>query len=683
LNCKAVINFATKTGDLRALSKPDLQILALTYMLEKEENGIAHIPTQPLKTATADGKSVNFGKTKPCLRPGAVTDTPFGTGTVEKYRNQTRTYKIKLSWANEAWMHRDELERWLDEKDRRENPERYAEESEEEEAPEEEQAPVRAPTNPWGKPAAAAADGEKSTGWDKSKVTVEPVKMKGDVKLWPSLADSGYDEEFKPAPLMAAWPKARGGEIQTAEEEEAAYRKAKAEDEAAAANEAAVAVDADGMLRITVKHTIVTSRPGESITTTREETHEVEVEADHTVLQLKELLAPLTKVPAAAQRLKFKGVLEDNVPLRRTAVRSGCKVVMNGQPVLEEPEAPEKAKTGGPVVCGFVADLQEQVHLVSKEIGEERAAAKAARDQKDAVRAEERAAAAALLPQVEDEFEEAWDSGKSRILSKGAQYGVSSEWVEEGEDEEGWINSDNMASYGGTGAWQTVKNEWTEELPSASPGAAAPPPLGPSFFESAPTPEQLAADAAAVAEAEAEADDVAPAAAEVAVAGPPRPEAKGVCCITTDFAMQNVLLQMHLRLLSADGMLIKRLKQWQLKCRACFTVIGDMTRLFCPKCGSDTINRVSVTVDKFGRVKVHAKKQESHNLQGTVFSIPTAGRTDRAGAKSLLKTRFSGGMLLREDQMMMGCMAQQLKKKKELVSHFGESPNPDPRQPLR
>jgi RNA-binding protein NOB1 len=42
-----------------------------------------------------------------------------------------------------------------------------------------------------------------------------------------------------------------------------------------------------------------------------------------------------------------------------------------------------------------------------------------------------------------------------------------------------------------------------------------------------------------------------------------------VGCVTTDFAMQNVLLQMGLNLISIDGMLLKNVKQWVLRCYGC------------------------------------------------------------------------------------------------------------------
>ena len=43
-----------------------------------------------------------------------------------------------------------------------------------------------------------------------------------------------------------------------------------------------------------------------------------------------------------------------------------------------------------------------------------------------------------------------------------------------------------------------------------------------------------------------------------------------VACCTNDFAMQNVLIQMGLPLMSLDGMRIRRVKKWMLKCHGCF-----------------------------------------------------------------------------------------------------------------
>jgi rRNA maturation endonuclease Nob1 len=43
-----VTEFSKKTGDYGVLSQPDLRVLALTYTLEKRENGDANIRKEPL-----------------------------------------------------------------------------------------------------------------------------------------------------------------------------------------------------------------------------------------------------------------------------------------------------------------------------------------------------------------------------------------------------------------------------------------------------------------------------------------------------------------------------------------------------------------------------------------------------------------------------------------------------------
>lgn len=42
--------------------------------------------------------------------------------------------------------------------------------------------------------------------------------------------------------------------------------------------------------------------------------------------------------------------------------------------------------------------------------------------------------------------------------------------------------------------------------------------------------------------------------------------------------MQNVLLQMGLRVLSVEGKRITRVKQWALRCFGCFKITRDMTK---------------------------------------------------------------------------------------------------------
>jgi hypothetical protein len=67
-------------------------------------------------------------------------------------------------------------------------------------------------------------------------------------------------------------------------------------------------------------------------------------------------------------------------------------------------------------------------------------------------------------------------------------------------------------------------------------------------------------------------------------------------CITADFAMQNVMLRMGLKVMSMNGMMVKKTKQFVKKCHACFKVIYTLDSEFCPRCGSDFVVKVSMTV---------------------------------------------------------------------------------------
>ncbi|XP_050376263.1 RNA-binding NOB1-like protein isoform X2 [Argentina anserina] len=101
-----------------------------------------------------------------------------------------------------------------------------------------------------------------------------------------------------------------------------------------------------------------------------------------------------------------------------------------------------------------------------------------------------------------------------------------------------------------------------------------------------------------------------------------------VACITSDYAMQNVILQMGLRLLAPGGMQIRQLHRWILKCHACNTVTAEIGRIFCPKCGNGgTLRKVAVTVGENGIIL--AARKPRITLRGTkgvqqafLFSFP-------------------------------------------------------------
>ena len=135
-------------------------------------------------------------------------------------------------------------------------------------------------------------------------------------------------------------------------------------------------------------------------------------------------------------------------------------------------------------------------------------------------------------------------------------------------------------------------------------------------------------------------------------AGGKPPSTMQVALITTDFAMQNVLLRMNLNLLSPSLQTIRQLKTWVLRCHACFSITKDMSKQFCARCGQPSLIRTSCSTDKDGNFKVHLKKNMQYNTRGNVFSIPklvagtSHGRITNGGGKGA----WGQGLILAEDQ---------------------------------
>uniref|UniRef100_A0A452GSQ4 RNA-binding protein NOB1 n=1 Tax=Gopherus agassizii TaxID=38772 RepID=A0A452GSQ4_9SAUR len=97
-----------------------------------------------------------------------------------------------------------------------------------------------------------------------------------------------------------------------------------------------------------------------------------------------------------------------------------------------------------------------------------------------------------------------------------------------------------------------------------------------------------------------------------------------VGCVTTDFAMQNVLLQMGLHVLAMNGMLIRQARSYILRCHGCFKTTSDMTRVFCLHCGNKTLKKVAVSVGADGTIHMHfSRNPKVLNTRGLRYSLPT------------------------------------------------------------
>ncbi|KAL2010451.1 hypothetical protein VTN00DRAFT_6258 [Thermoascus crustaceus] len=133
----------------------------------------------------------------------------------------------------------------------------------------------------------------------------------------------------------------------------------------------------------------------------------------------------------------------------------------------------------------------------------------------------------------------------------------------------------------------------------------------------------------------------------------PEPKVMQVATMTTDFACQNVLLQMNLNLLSTTTLQrIRHLKTYIKRCHACFCTTKEMNRQFCPRCGKDTLTRVSCSTDANGQFKLHLKKNMQWNTRGNRYSVPKPVHGNASG-----KWKGGGGqggwgtnLILAEDQ---------------------------------
>ncbi|OAP61651.1 hypothetical protein AYL99_03854 [Fonsecaea erecta] len=151
-----------------------------------------------------------------------------------------------------------------------------------------------------------------------------------------------------------------------------------------------------------------------------------------------------------------------------------------------------------------------------------------------------------------------------------------------------------------------------------------------------------------------------------------------VATMTGDFAMQNVLLQMNLNLISTKTcQRISQIKQFILRCHACFSTTKDMSKQFCPRCGKPTLTRVTCTTNDKGEVKLHLKKNMQWNNKGNVFSVPkpTGGTANQKWQGPKHGGGGKGGwgndLILAEDQKeyvrAMAKMKRDTRREKDLM----------------
>jgi len=94
-----------------------------------------------------------------------------------------------------------------------------------------------------------------------------------------------------------------------------------------------------------------------------------------------------------------------------------------------------------------------------------------------------------------------------------------------------------------------------------------------------------------------------------------------VAIMTADFAMQNVILQMNLPLVTIEGLQVRSLQKWTKRCYACETITKNIEEVFCSICGHMTLEKISYTINADGSTHYNIPRK-SRSLKGTIYPIP-------------------------------------------------------------
>jgi len=104
--------------------------------------------------------------------------------------------------------------------------------------------------------------------------------------------------------------------------------------------------------------------------------------------------------------------------------------------------------------------------------------------------------------------------------------------------------------------------------------------------------------------------------------------------VTTDFAVQNLALKIGILINSIDGIRVRTIRNYILKCYSCSTFNFDTSRLFCEFCGYTTLMKIGYSVSFDGTVLIRDKDPDPR-LRGKQFNIPNPS-LDKKGKIYLL-----------------------------------------------
>ncbi|VTZ68168.1 RNA-binding protein NOB1, putative [Plasmodium chabaudi chabaudi] len=137
-----------------------------------------------------------------------------------------------------------------------------------------------------------------------------------------------------------------------------------------------------------------------------------------------------------------------------------------------------------------------------------------------------------------------------------------------------------------------------------------------------------------------------------------------IACVTTDYAMQNVLYQVGLNVITIDGYQISSIKLWGYICTSCYFFMRKNSLLFCSKCGNNSLRKVNVIVDNELKKLVVKIPNFKVNYKNTIFSIPKKKNKNKSKNKYEDKLQ-----IFREDELLIGGRKQYLNYQKKLYEN--------------
>ena len=91
---------------------------------------------------------------------------------------------------------------------------------------------------------------------------------------------------------------------------------------------------------------------------------------------------------------------------------------------------------------------------------------------------------------------------------------------------------------------------------------------------------------------------------------------------TADFTLQNACMKMGIPIMGVDGLRIKNIKNYILKCTVCNKFIFEIERKFCDFCGYPYLMKIGYNIFANGEIRINDKEPEPRK-RGQVFDLPT------------------------------------------------------------